>query len=61
MPGKVANIKVCSQLKRLHIKSGLTFDFQTNNMEGTHTDNQSRIGFSLLGGVDLNLSESIRF
>lgn len=45
----------------LYFKSGLTFDYQTNNKKGVHVDNQSGIGFSFVGGVDLKLSESIRF
>jgi hypothetical protein len=48
-------------LNWLYFKSGLTFDFQTNNKEGINVDNQSGIGFSLVGGIDLKLSESLRF
>lgn len=47
-------------LNWLYFKSGLTFDFQTNNKEGIHVDNQSGIGFSLVGGVDLKMSESLQ-
>ncbi|MBA7544034.1 hypothetical protein ES705_36380 [subsurface metagenome] len=48
-------------IKWLYVKSGFSFDIQTNNKEGLHVDNQSGIGFSLIGGLDLKLSESIRF
>ena len=48
-------------LNWLYFKSGLTFDFQTNNKDGIYVDNQSGIGFSLIGGIDLKLSGSLRF
>lgn len=40
-------------LKWLNMKSGLTIDQQLNHKEGRCIDNQSGIGFSLVGGVNL--------
>jgi|GEM_PF-1847136 len=48
-------------LSWLYFKTGLTFDFQTNNKDGNYVDNQSGVGFSLVGGIDLKLSKSIYF
>lgn len=48
-------------LNWLYFKSGLTIDFQTNNKEGINVDSQSGIGFSLVGGIDLKLSETVHF
>ncbi len=45
----------------LYFKTGLTIDFQTNNKAGNYVDNQSGVGFSLVGGIDLKLTKSIHF
>ncbi|MCK5823551.1 MAG: outer membrane beta-barrel protein [Bacteroidales bacterium] len=45
----------------LYIKGGLTIDKQTNNIDGEYIDNQSGIGFSFVGGIDLKLTDKIRF
>ena len=44
----------------LYFKSGLTFDYQLNDKVDL-VDNQSGIGFSFVGGVNLNISESVLF
>ncbi|MDY0076358.1 MAG: outer membrane beta-barrel protein [Bacteroidales bacterium] len=48
-------------LNWLYFKTGLTIDFQTNNKAGNYVDNQSGVGFSLVGGIDLKVSKSIHF
>lgn len=46
-------------LRWLYFKTGLTFDYQFNNRDGMYIDNQSGIGFSLLSGINLKISEQI--
>ena len=48
-------------LKWFYLKTGLTVDYQFNNLSGKYIDNQSGIGYSLSAGINLNLSELIYF
>jgi hypothetical protein len=51
----------CDIRKWFYIKTGLTFDSQFNNKDGKYVDNQTGIGFSLLGGIDLSIFNLIHF
>jgi hypothetical protein len=43
----------------LYLRSGLTIDYQFNNKEGTYIDDQSGIGFSMEGGLEMELKHNL--
>jgi len=42
----------------LYLRSGLTIDYQLNKKEGIYIDDQSGIGFSLEGGLEMELEHN---